>query len=456
MDMKSVNRIIIAIVALAIVFALPLVAFANEQTGNGSSDNRFYYGNKVNTGLDDGYSESNPIKDDDPHFGWDLGRFVISGFTSKTGDESMPIFLKNKGDQVQLSFVLEQDINALNGDESKKISDDRDGKDQQFEIPRSEDGFGHGTLIVRHTDFQNTSTDPQIYRDYLSALEVGAETKVDLCEEGDYEVALDYEVESPGMLPFRPAYNNYRIAFQFKVRNSNTMMFLFDTKTNNELFNGSVTPNGFRIDLAGSHYLDVSVKKDVMNETHDGLTEDTRFNRAATDGAVFEEEGIYTIKVKNPSTGEEPTEKRVYVGTDDILKASVANNLEIVEVQKRIQAGETVDANGKFVQAALKQDADESSTAASSTSDESSSSGNASNENKTTAGSNKGGLPTVPIAIGVVVVVAIVALLLSRSRKRKPVEPASSPMAEEYRAENGRQGAENEQRDDGVEDGGAL
>ena len=447
--MKNISRLVAAIAVLAFISILPFAAYADEQSGNGSEDNKYYYGNKANTGLDNGYSESNPIKDDDPHFGWDLGHFVITGFTSKTGDESMPIFLKNKGDQVQLSFVLEQDINALGGDEAKKISDDKDGKDLQFEIPRSEDGFAHGTLIVRHTDFQNASTDPQIYRDYLPALVVGAETKVDLCEEGDYEVALDYEVESPGMLPFRPAYNNYRIAFQFKVRNSNTMMFLFDSTTNNELFNGSVTPNGFRIDLAGSHYLDFSVKKDVMNETHDGLIEDTRFNRAATDGAVFEEEGIYTIKVKNPSTGEEPTEKRIYVGTDDVLKASVANNLEVVEVQKRIQAGETVDANGKFVQAAMRQDVGESNTAPSNASNASSSTGNASDENKTNVKSNQGGLPIAPIAVGVIIVVAIAAIFLSRSRKRKPVEPASSPMAEEYKAENGQQDTENEQHDDG-------
>lgn len=451
MDMRSVNRIVAAIAVLTLALALPFAAFADEQMATASASNKFYYGDKVNTGLDNGYSEANPVKDDDPHFGWEIGRFVVTGFTSKAGDEGMPVFLKNKGDQVQLSFMLEQDINALNGDEGKKISDDKDGKDLQFEIPRSEDGFGRGTLIVRHTDFQNASTNPQVYRDYLPALVVGAETKIGLCEEGDYEVALDYEVESPGMLPFRPAYNNYCIAFQFKVRNSNTMMFLFDTKTNNELFNGSVTPNGFRIDLAGSRYLDVSVKKDVMNETHDGLTEDTRFNRAATDGAVFEEEGIYTIKVKNPSTGEESTEKRIYVGTDDVMKAAVANNLDVAEVQSRIWAGESVDDNGKFMQAAS-----ESSAAASNASDKGSGSGNASNENKATTKSNQGDLPIVSIAIGVVVAVVIVALLLSRLRKRKPAKPVNSLMAEEYRAENGRHGAESGQCDDGAEDGGAL
>lgn len=134
-----------------------------------------------------------------------------------------------------------------------------------------------------------------------------------------------------------------------------------------------------------------------------------------------------------------------------MLKASVANNLEVAEVQRRIQAGETVDANGKFMQAVS-----ESSAAASSVSDKGSGSGNANNENKTTAENNQGGLPIVLIAIGIVVAAVIVALLLSRSRKRKPVEPASSPIAKKYRAENRQHGAESGQYDDGAEDDGAL
>ena len=170
-------------------------------------------------------------------------------------------------------------------------------------------------------------------------------------------MALDYEIESPGLLPFRPAYNNYRIFFKFKVRNSNTMMFLFDTATNNELFNGSVTSSGFRIDMAGSHYLDVSVKREVLNSTGDGLTEDVRFNKTATDGAVFEDEGIYTVTVKNPNTGEEATTKRIYVGTNDAMKASVANNMTLAEAQERIAEGATVADDGSFRTASKKTDA---------------------------------------------------------------------------------------------------
>ena len=176
-------------------------------------------------------------------------------------------------------------------------------------------------------------------------------------EEGDYEVALDYEIESPGLLPFRPAYNNYRIFFKFKVRNSNTMMFLFDTATNDELFNGSVTSSGFRIDMAGSHYLDVSVKREVLDSTGDGLTEDVRFNKTATDGAVFEDEGIYTVTVKNPNTGEEATTKRIYVGTNDAMKASVANNMTLAEAQRQIAEGTTVADDGTLKRASKKTDA---------------------------------------------------------------------------------------------------
>ena len=351
--------LLFAITLLVGFSALPQAALAHSQR-NPSANNKYYYDAKVNTGRDNGYSDAKKITENDPHFGWDLGRFVVSGFTSRTDDDGTPVFLKNAGDQVQLSFVLKQNIDALDGDDNKRINDDANGYDQELEVEKSRKGFGRGTLIVRHTNFQNASTSPQVYRDYLPALKIGSETKVDLCEEGDYGVALDYEVETTGdipvvsTIPFPQRYNNYRIAFRFKVRNSNTMMFLFDVKNNSELFNGSVTPDGFRIDLAGSHYLDVSVKREVMNETNDGLTEDTRFNGTATDGESFTKEGIYTIKVKNPTTNEKPTEKRIYVGENDVLKAVVANHMDVTSVKKRLEDGATVGQDGKFMQATSK------------------------------------------------------------------------------------------------------
>ncbi|MEI3351630.1 MAG: hypothetical protein V8Q95_02725 [Collinsella sp.] len=340
---RALLAVLCAVAALSVT--LPTITLADDSSRNGSEDNKYYYDKVVNTGLDNGYSESNSIKEGDPHFGWKLGRFVVSGFTSRAGDD-VPVFLKNSGDQVELSFQLNQSIDSLNGDDKRKISGDGNGYDEYFGIPKTD--FGHGALITKHTDYQNASTEPTVSTEYLSSVKVGANTHIDMYEEGDYEVALDYEIESPGLLPFRPAYNNYRIFFKFKVRNSNTMMFLFDTATNNELFNGSVTSSGFRVDMAGSHYLDVSVKREVLNSTGDGLTEDVRFNKTATDGAVFEDEGIYTVTVKNPNTGEEATTKRIYVGTNDAMKASVANNMTLAEAQERIAEGATVADDGSF------------------------------------------------------------------------------------------------------------
>lgn len=350
-----IKRVLFAVLCAvaALSVALPTITLADDSNSNGSKDNKYYYDKVVNTGLDNGYSESNSIKESDPHFGWKLGRFVVSGFTSRAGDD-VPVFLKNSGDQVELSFQLNQNIDSLNGDDKRKISGDGNGYDEYFGIPKTD--FGHGTLITKHTDYQNASTEPTVSTEYLSSIEVGANTHIDMYEEGDYEVALDYEIESPGLLPFRPAYNNYRIFFKFKVRNSNTMMFLFDTATNNELFNGSVTSSGFRIDMAGSHYLDVSVKREVLDSTGDGLTEDVRFNKTATDGAVFEDEGIYTVTVKNPNTGEEATTKRIYVGTNDAMKASVANNMTLAEAQRQIAEGATVADDGTLKRASKKTD----------------------------------------------------------------------------------------------------
>lgn len=348
---RALLAVLCAVAALSV--ALPTITLADDSSSNGSKDNKYYYDKVVNTGLDNGYSESNSIKEGDPHFGWKLGRFVVSGFTSRAGDD-VPVFLKNSGDQVELSFQLNQNIDSLNGDNKRKISGDENGYDEYFGIPKTD--FGHGTLITKHTDYQNASTEPTVSTEYLSSIEVGANTHIDMYEEGDYEVALDYEIESPGLLPFRPAYNNYRIFFKFKVRNSNTMMFLFDTATNDELFNGSVTSSGFRIDMAGSHYLDVSVKREVLDSTGDGLTEDVRFNKTATDGAVFEDEGIYTVTVKNPNTGEEATTKRIYVGTNDAMKASVANNMTLAEAQRQIAEGTTVADDGTLKRASKKTD----------------------------------------------------------------------------------------------------
>lgn len=402
---RALLAVLCAVAALSVI--LPTITLADDSSGNGSEDNKYYYDKVVNTGLDNGYSESNSIKEGDPHFGWKLGRFVVSGFTSRAGDD-VPVFLKNSGDQVELSFQLNQSIDSLNGDDKRKISGDGNGYDEYFGIPKTD--FGHGALITKHTDYQNASTEPTVSTEYLSSVKVGANTHIDMYEEGDYEVALDYEIESPGLLPFRPAYNNYRIFFKFKVRNSNTMMFLFDTATNNELFNGSVTSSGFRIDMAGSHYLDVSVKREVLNSTGDGLTEDVRFNKTATDGAVFEDEGIYTVTVKNPNTGEEATTKRIYVGTNDAMKASVANNMTLAEAQERIAEGATVADDGSLRSASKKIDASANAVSG-----------------KNGDAASMGGPVIALLAVGVVLILAFIVIARCKKMAATDVSSESGP-----------------------------
>lgn len=327
---------------------LTLCAYANEASAIEGHDSGWYMGEAVNAGHDTGFSEANPITNEDPHFGWSIGDFYVTGYTSKAGSDEVPVFLKNTGDQVALWFELSQDINLLNGVEGLFISQDENGFDQHFQVGQTD--FGRGALIVRHTDYRNAASDPIIYTDYLSAIEQGATTQVELFEEGDYEVTLDYEIKQENKFLFVPtpaSYDDYKISFEFKVRNGNSMAYLFDTGTGAELFDRAIAPQGFRIDTAGSHYLDIAVKREVMNEEGSGLTE-VRLNAPARDGSEFTDEGVYTITVKNPNTGES-TEKRIYVGEDRVLKAVVANTISVEEALSQINAGAEVKEDGTLL-----------------------------------------------------------------------------------------------------------
>lgn len=290
-----------------------------------------------------GYSGTQEITKDDPHYGWELGSFFVSGFTSSVGSEDEIVFLKNAGDVVTLWFNLAQNINALNRDDKLTITSDPDGHDQYFKTPTTD--FGKGMLIIRYTDDENVMHDPVLYRDYLSANAMtGADTRVQLFEEGDYEVALDYEVTEKELIPKT---HHYRIFFKFSVRNANCMFFLFDTLTGAELTNDSVTENGFKLDLAKSRYLDPNIKQEVWTEGADGLTTDIRLNEPAKDGDCYTDEGIYTITVKNKYTGAETT-KKIYVGTNRILAAYANSGYSIAEIQRMVEQGATIYEDGSI------------------------------------------------------------------------------------------------------------
>ena len=343
-------------------------------------------------------------------------------------------------------------VNKCYGNSSIKVIADNQGSDAHFEVPggvNETTDFGRGALIIRKTNPDRTKGTPQLYTNYLEAsASTDAVTKVDLLEEGDYEVALDYAVkfDKTHILgkSILPETAKYKIYFEFSVRNGNSMIFLFDTDNGSELSSGSFTENGFRIDYANSQYLRVNVKREVLKDGFDGLTEDTRFNSVATDGDVFTDEGVYTITVTNRDLENvDPTVKRVYVGTDNILKAYMVNNMSISEIKEMLALGATITDEGIIIppepepetvvetEAEVQESADEVETSmevATAESDEETAPDNSAQDKSLTENDRtesaveeraqeKSSAPIIPISIVAVVIVAGVFFLKSRKKK---------------------------------------
>ena len=310
-------------------------------------------GSVVNTGKDNGYSGSNALTLKDPHYGWTLGQFFVSGYTRETVDPNntqKPVFLKNVGDEVTLWFNLKQDIDQLNGDSKLSINDDSNGYDQYFQTGKTD--MGRGTLIIRYTDYQGIAHEPEIYTNYLEAnATTSADTIVKFFEEGDYEVALDYEIKSTPRqvvgVEIVPEYTNYRIFFNFAIRNGNCMVYPFDVSTGAELTDEAITPNGFKLDMAKSRYLTIDVQRAVVTEGANGYVEDVRFNRPAKDGDQYVDDGIYTFNVKNLYTGENTT-KKIYVGDTGYMKALSVNKLTVTELNTQVSQGAIIEDDGKL------------------------------------------------------------------------------------------------------------
>jgi hypothetical protein len=344
--------LLMSLILLLVFQGQVFASTTNESIVKDEDELRYYFSSLVNAGKDTGYSETNKIDNKDPHYGWKLGRFYIDGFTRISEDSAgNPIFLKNVGDTVTLWFNLEQDIDKLNDNEDLSISKDENGYDEYFGIEKTD--FGRGTLIVRYTDYKNESSEPVIYTNFLSSKVVmGADTEVRLFEEGDYEVSLNYEIKDSPRKVFGkdiiPKYTNYRIFFKFSVRNGNAMAFPFDIETKSELTNSSFTENGFYIDFAKSRYLDINIKREIVKEESNTVEEDTRFNRPAKDGEEYTDEGIYTISVKNRYTDQE-TVKKIYVGTNNIIKAYLTTGIPINEIEEMVSKGAEINDDGSII-----------------------------------------------------------------------------------------------------------
>ena len=399
--MRIIRHGILASLIFAFALALPMAARAEDQV--------YYLGSTVNAGTDDGYSKDGALTEKDPHYGWSLGRFYVTGFTNIQREGNKVTFLKTAGDDIKLKFRLDQDIDQLNGDEALTINDDSNGYDQRFGLTKSYTGFGRGTLIIRQTDYQNNESAPQVFVNYLDGVQKDAETDVSSFAEGDYEVVLDYEIKkdarkTPGIGPIPsisilPEYGNYTIRFSFSVRNGNTMVFLLDSETGSELTNSSVTENGFTVDFAKSRYLDIFVKRSVLSDSGQEFV-DIRSNEPASDGKSYTDPGIYTITAVNPSTSQ-TTEKVIYVGNDPLLKCYAITGYSLEQIQDMLDQGATVAEDGSIVWPKP---------------DDSEKAGTDEAAPQTKQDDSKGSMPFLPIALLVIVAIAVVAFATNKRR----------------------------------------
>ena len=295
-------------------------------------------GTKIRTEKN-GYKGEKEIEDDDCHYGWDLGKFFISGYTTSMVDATgTPIFLKNQSDKLSLWFNLAQEIDKLNQKKSLSIVED-EGYDQYFETKKMD--LGKGALIIRYTDYENVKHESKVYTNFLEENAIlGKNQRIQFLGEGDYEVALDYEVENDkrnifGLSVF-PEYSYYRIYFKFSVRNADSNVRLYDVDDKTKLKTNDFTENGFKLNQKLSRYLDVEVKHEVYDAENNSFTEDKTLKKNAKDGGKYTDEGFYLITAKNRYTDSQ-TNRIVYVGKNKFLQKCAQSGMmpdEIVQYVK--------------------------------------------------------------------------------------------------------------------------
>ena len=122
--------------------------------------------------------------------------------------------------------------------------------------------------------------------DFLEAnARTGADTTVEFFEEGEYEIALDFEIKNKDSL-FKK-YSNYKMYFKFSIRNGKNTMYAFERKADgskgSELsVDKTVVPDGFFIDLAESKYIKVDVTWYELVDTDYGKYMNFKWNKNYT------------------------------------------------------------------------------------------------------------------------------------------------------------------------------
>ena len=112
---RTIKTMIACFLAMSLMVALCFtMAFAKGNT----NQQRYYLSSTAqSTRKDHGFTDGTTITNDDPHFGWSLGKFYITGFSDTGKEDDNTIFFKTVGDELTLSFALDQNIDKLNKDE---------------------------------------------------------------------------------------------------------------------------------------------------------------------------------------------------------------------------------------------------------------------------------------------------------------------------------------------------
>ncbi len=310
----------LALLVLCVLSCLPLHSFAvsDFQTNNNEyrRDSKKYL---TYCKDKDAYKNPRTLANGDHLFSCDVVDIVISNFASKIEKDGKIYFLKTSPYVPSLSLDIEADLNnmtATNTDKIVSLSNDTDNSVDDYGYAGK---VGKGLLHIEYTDYKGNTETYSIADVLTSAID----TPAWFGQEGSYRVGLCFETRKYEgrkkdyiIWPIYEwvdnySYNNYRMDFEFEIRNGNTMLFLFDDN-GAELKNGAVT-SGFSIDLADSHYLDIRVKREV-NVDQNSLQEDTdtRINTVANEKVTYNEEGIYTLTAYNSVTNETTT-KRIFV-----------------------------------------------------------------------------------------------------------------------------------------------
>lgn len=312
------KKILSLIISFILLFTSTLCANAGANLKVKNNGNKFIYKNFYRTPDEGGFNKKISMNTNSYHLGWELGQFVLDGYTQKIkGKDGIYTFEKNAGDNISLYFDLFENINKLNG--NKKLIIDKLDQDTDIDYNLKESNYGKGLLIIKKKDLNTSCSEPvKIYKNFLKKKDKNR--KIELKEEADYEISLDYRVTETS---FIDTSENYKIKFKFRIINSNTTIYPKDLNTGLDLTNDSSTENGFYVDFAGAKGLEVYVKHKIINQDKDNWH--ILSNEAVKDKQEFCEDGCYEIKVINNSTNADPTYYNVYVGKDNILKDFAEN-----------------------------------------------------------------------------------------------------------------------------------